>query len=228
MKNSQFSVVFHPESVEAVLKKSNCVIRPEKESVGELRQIDLEQLCGPAMEESALTDLVSRLPDCLADNASVFPINVPHGTPAIILHLAIRYCMMKCSCYRCNTMKLENEWYVGNAVSSAPELERKQTGHKFIGDQYPPALVNANDLRSKPQVQWLMQFLSTKAMDYLLNTLSFEIHGDGNAYPLLQDIFDMCLVSGTPEDNELCFSSTHIRFFWDDKINQGKRKRSVL
>jgi len=240
---NRFSVVFQPDLVESLLEESNCSRRPKKR-FGDFPRVDMEQICGPATEESALKDLVTRLPDCVHVSLDIFPLNVPHGTPVIILHLALRYCMMKCGCFRCSSMMdvfMDSPgnnapvWCVGAGIGAVPKLGRMVIGHKFMGDRSPPALANANDIRMLFPVKWLMQFFSTKAADYLLNTLSLETPNDGNAYPLFQDIFDMnavlCRDSPSPElqDNELrlSFWDTNIRFFWDAKINHGKRRRSL-
>jgi len=175
----------------------------------------------------------------------LFPFNVPHGTPVIILHIALQYRLMNCDCVGCRYLLHVGpaQWFTGYAVRTVPIplLARLDTRHRFTGATSPPTLVSTVDLRTLPAVKWLMQFLP---IDYLLTTLSIQ-NDDSSAYPMIQHVFDLNVkwqldlasptINGkiTPlKDNELRFRDTRLRFLWsdeEDEVSSGgmKRKREI-
>jgi hypothetical protein len=192
--------------------------------------VDLDNVIGSPV----LDHILAELPSCLGKARAIADIHVPHGTPPIVMNVAIHARLSNCRCARCLRLLRVPRWAFGSEVQAMyPKRALKLLAESLLRVCLPqPPTVSVPSLTklivspaSDIMLQSVLDSLHARAQDYLMNTF-FRSPDQSHFWPLLHAMVDGITwgESRGLEPNAMLYANGKVRFFWGD--TGGKRRRS--
>jgi hypothetical protein len=234
-----FKLVLDPRRRAELYRNWNCIDIHETRDV----YIGLEDVCSDTTESSLFAKIIAKLPGCIYAAEGTIVIDVPHGTPPVVLNLAMHVRLGHCPCGYCIQMLKVGFWTFGSEVlltyNNSSLSNHSQSLLRSCNDQLPattPLLsqVVVGCLSADVHQRRVMDCLHIDAVYFLISNRRRSTDTD-HFWPVLYSIIRSTRLTRSRSDPlydglevvvqpaEMAFREGKVRFRWERKM--GKRKR---
>jgi hypothetical protein len=234
-----FRLVVDPQRRAELYRNWNCIDIHQTYDV----LIGLEDVCSDTMASSLLAKIIAKLPGCIYAAEGTIVIDVPHGTPPVVLNLAMHVLLAHCPCGYCIKMLEFGFWTFGSEVlltyNQSSLFEYSQSLLRSCNDQLPattPLLsqVVVGSLSAVVHQRRVLDCMHIDTVYFLMANLLRSTDTD-HFWPVLYSIIRSTRLTRRRSDPlydglevvvqpaEMAFREGKVRFRWERKM--GKRKR---